>query len=138
MTKEYEKLEKKCTTLVITSKELSSNGSLGFRFRSCTTYSVRTWEDKISALSLIRFNGLTVYITFITNKTTHELMVEVCIQKCPYIASLKRTGRIISFPRDKIKNANKETEIGCSLWLILRNCYKDSSTFANIRNIRNI
>lgn len=30
------------TTLVITSKELSSNGSLGLTFKSCTTYSVKT------------------------------------------------------------------------------------------------
>lgn len=35
------------TTLVMTSKELSSNGSLGFKFRSCTTYSVRTCDDDI-------------------------------------------------------------------------------------------
>lgn len=30
------------TTLVITSKELSSNGSLGLTFKSCTAYSVKT------------------------------------------------------------------------------------------------
>lgn len=34
------------TTFVMTSKELSSCGSLGFVFKSCTTYSVRTYKYK--------------------------------------------------------------------------------------------
>jgi hypothetical protein len=33
------------TALVMTSKELSSNGSLGFKFKSCTAYSVRTYKE---------------------------------------------------------------------------------------------
>ena len=34
------------TTLVIMSKELSSNGSLGLTFKSCTIYSVRTCKNR--------------------------------------------------------------------------------------------